>query len=230
MPEFQGVLVFTRNNVYRVTGAENPETVNRIYIPGNHGCVNFRSIAVLNNAPVWLSGSGICIWDGNSIAVPSYRVIHTANARVKFAVAAHDRYFLFLNEQAIVFDRRDGDIFYKLNISCDYAWYDGDTDILYMQIGGTIHQFGQGNPLTVTYLSPYIGGDTESVMKKFREVALCIDGEGEIAVRVDGTEKVRLALPAGRNRVKLPLSAVGRHLDCSVRGICGIQELAVTYD
>ena len=229
VPEFQGILVFTRGNVYRVTGAEDPETVAKIYIPGNHGCVNFRSIATVNNAPVWLSGSGICIWDGDQVAVPSYQVIHTENMGVKCAVSAHDRYFLFLNGKTIVFDRRNGDVFYTISPVCDYAWHDDSTDKLYLLAGGHIYEYGGGEPLTMTYVSPTIPG-TQSAIRKFREILLCGTGESRVTVSVDGKEIADFVAASGRARVKLPLSAVGGGLSCRIRNRGGIQEMAVIYD
>lgn len=229
VPEFQGILVFTVNNVYRVIGAESSETITKTYIPGNHGCVNFRSIAVLNNAPVWLSNDGICLWDGNSIAVKSYRVIKTDSLIVKYAVSASDRYFLFLSSDCIVFDQKNGSIFYKLNFTCDYAWYDGKDGIMYLLVGNSLYTYGNGRKLIAFYQSPNIGG-SESSIKIFRELILNIDGESNVSIFVDGVLVANVNLTAGRRRVKLPQKAVGRYLSINLESSGNINELAVIYD
>lgn len=229
-PEFQGVLVFTRNNVFRVTGAENPDTVAKTFIPGNQGCANHRSIAVLNNAPVWLSNDGICMWDGNSVAIPSHRVKNMKGAGVKCAATADDRYFLFLAGECVVFDRRNGDIFYKLAFSCDYAWYDGSLDCLFMQTRSGIFKYGTGAGVqTMRYTSPLIGGGGNAI-RKFREFILSGDAESAVELSIDGEKAAAFSVGGGRRRVKLPRAAVGHGLSCRIvtRGV--IRELAVLYD
>lgn len=230
-PEFQGVLVFTRNSVFRVINADDPEIVQKFYIPGNHGCLSWRSIAVLNNAPVWLSNDGICLWDGNSIAVPSYRVLKTEGLleSVKWAVTANDRYYLFLRNEAIVYDVRNGGIFYKLGFSFEYAWYDVSSGILYAYNPNGVYKFSAGDNLSMTYSSPYIGGN-ESSMKVFYEAYFVNDGQCSVNIFIDGVPLLEnLSLPAGRNRVKLPRNAVGRYMYLTLTSENSINEIQVLY-
>ena len=229
VPEFQGVLVFTKNKVFRVVGADSPDTVTKTYIPGNHGCINFRSISVLSNAPVWLSNDGICLWDGNSITIPSYQVLNTNYLGVKYAVSANDKYYLFHTSGGIIFDRKNGDIFYKIDFSCDYAWYDGDNDCLYILIGDALFQYGRGNNLTFRYVSGNIGGD-EITQKIFEELLISCDGESDISIHIEDVEKFSIRVPAGRNRVKLPFSAVGRYLSLHIRSSEKLNEIGITYE
>ena len=119
--EFQGVLVYTRNNTYRITGAESAETLSKQLLPGNQGCVNYNSIAQVSNAPIWLSNDGICLWDGENINVISQQIINTTRLPVICAVSANDCYFLFLEKGAILYDHRNGDVFSKLDFTCSYA-------------------------------------------------------------------------------------------------------------
>jgi len=232
-PEFQGVLVFTRNKTYRVIGADTPETVQKIYIPGNHGCVTWRSIAALNNAPVWLSNDGICLWDGNSITVPSYRVIRTDGLQesIKWAATANDSYYLFLRRETIVFDIRNGGIFYKLDFSFEYAWYDVSSGIFYLHNPNGTYQYNAGDNLKIKYLSPYIGG-SENAIKIYREVYVFCEGESDISVTVDGYPlwKDPIRLPSGRQRIKLPFHAVGHWLSISLESTSSIHEVAALYD
>ena len=106
-----------------------------------------------------MSNDGICLWDGSSITVPSYQVLNTSYLGVKYAVSANDKYYLFHTSGGIIFDRKNGDIFYKIDFSCDYAWYDGDNDCLFILIGDALFQYGKGNNLTFRYVSGNLGGD-----------------------------------------------------------------------
>ena len=229
VPEFQGVLVFTRNNVFRVIGADDPATVTKNYIPGNHGCVNFRTIAVLNNAPLWLSNDGICLWDGSNVTIPSYRVLKTDLLPVKYAVAANDKYYLFLTAGGIVFDRKNGDVFYKINFSCDYAWYDGNIDVVYLQIGNELFQYGTGNELTFSYVSPNIGGN-ELATKIYHELLVRSAGSGTATIYVDGEVQANCSIINGTSRIKLPFSAIGSALSVKITGAGGLIEIGVIYE
>ena len=224
-PEFMGILVFTKTHVWRVVGAESSATLTKTYIPGNHGCVDFRSISVLNNAPVWMSLSGICLWDGSNIQVVSYRRLITGYAGVRYAVAAFDCYFLFMTSGCIVFDRRNGDVFYKLDFSCSHAWFDGNENLLYIQTAAGIYQFWKGELLTYRYKSPVIGSVKAC---KFKELEISISGTGKAAAWADGIRVMDIQLRSGRNRLKL--GAVGRNFQVEVSGIGGLQEIEVKYE
>nr|DAH45633.1 MAG TPA: stabilization protein [Caudoviricetes sp.] len=221
-PEFSGVLVFTRNNTYRVTGAEDVSTVVKSFIPGNHGCVTNRSIAYLSNSPVWLSNDGLCMWDGSNVLVPSYRRIRTKDIGVLYAVSADDCYYLFQPEGCLVFDRRNGDVFYKLDVICDYAWYDGETDILYLQRGGVLYQYGTGEELPYLYESPLLGSGKMSV---FREVTADVAGRSVVSVYIDGQNVASVSVGPGVSRIRLPFRSVGRWCKIVVSGRGGLSAL-----
>lgn len=229
VPEFQGILVFTKNNAFRVVGIDSADTVTKTFLPGNHGCSNFRSIACINNAPIWLSNDGICLWDGNSISIPSYQVLKTDFLQVKYAVSANDKFYLFLVDGAIVFDRKNGDIFYKLDFSCDYAWYDGDNDILYLQINNWVYQYGKGRNLTFEYLSPQIGG-TELTYKIFQEILISAEGEFQISAFTDDVEIFNRKLSPGRQRIKIPFTGTGRYFQIQIKSNAAVNEIGIIYE
>ena len=228
-PEFQGVLVFTRNSVYRITGADSPETVTKNYIPGNHGCISFRSIAVLNNAPLWASYDGLCLWDGSSISVVNYRVKHLENPAVKYAVACRDCYWLFLTSGTVVFDRKNGDVFYELDSTFDYAWYDAENNLLYLMGGGSIYTYGSGNLLRCICRTGAIGSGIPGT-RIFREISTQCDGASTIRAIVDGTCVAEVALGAGKQRLKLPLNAVGSHLEVEMSFKATLHNITVLYE
>jgi hypothetical protein len=229
-PEFQGVLVYTVNNTYRITGAENIETLSKLLLPGNQGCVNYKSIGQISNAPVWLSNDGICLWDGENITVISRQIMNTTRLQVVCAASANDCYFLFLEKGAIVYDHRNGDIFSKLDFTCSYAWYDSEADALYLQQTDGIKIYGAGNTATYTYVSPRIVFP-ESVYKYIREVMLCIDGRATVTLSNESGAVVSVALKrSGRHRLKVPYNILSRWAQMKVVGSGTLQEISLIYE
>lgn len=227
--EFQGVLVFTANNAYRVIGADNIETVSKNIIPGNQGCVNYRSIAKVSNAPVWLSNDGICLWNGESVNIISKQVMNTSRLQVNIAVSANDCYYLFLKNKTIVFDHRNGSVFYTLNFTCDYAWYDADYDIMYLQTNNQIFSYGTAEDAQYIYQTPHIGVP-ETEYSFYKEIILSFDGETAVDACVDGESVFQVALDAsGKYRMKFPYNTVGKFAQITVSGKGTLKELAVIY-
>ena len=145
--EFQGVLVFTYNNTYRITGADDPATLVKSILPGNQGCSNYRTVSHVANSPVWLSNDGICLWDGESISIINQGIVKTQRLVPRFAVSGNDVYYLFTVGRVIVFDRRSGTVFRELswkNYDFDYGWYDGAADQIYLLKGEQVFEFGNG--------------------------------------------------------------------------------------
>lgn len=230
VPEFQGILVFTLNNTYRIIGAENIETITKIAVPGNQGCVNFRTISTLANFPVWLSNDGICIWDGSNINIVSMRIMNTARLPVKYAVSANDIYYLFCADGAICYDRRLEGVFYRLSFTCDYAWYDSNTDNLYLQKDGEIFAFGTGDDAVYTYVSPAIGGN-DITYKKFQEILVSADGAFNLTVSCDDKAIFSIAVKnGGRHRIKMPYSTTARTMTVKISGEKALNELSVLYN
>lgn len=229
-PEFQGVLVFTGNNTYRIVGADDAATITKNIIPGNQGCINNRTISQLANFPVWLSNDGICIWDGSNIAIVSMRIMNTYRLSVKCAVSANDVYYLFTDDGAICFDHRNDGIFYKLSTTCDYAWYDGNTDNLYLQKSDGIYLFGGGETQNYLYVSPDIGGN-DLTYKKIQEIIVSAEGPFNITVTADNRSICSIAVKnSGRHRIKMPYSTTARTLNLKIVGSVGLNEISVLYN
>lgn len=227
--EFQGVLVFTVNSTSRVVGADDIATITVSKIPGDQGCINWRSISQVSNMPVWLSNDGLCAWDGSTLSLISKGVLKTEHLQVSFAASANDTYYLFLVDGAIVFDRRNGNVFRKLSVSCEYAWYDGDADKLYMQESGKLYEYGAGVALTYTYLSPYIGG-SELTNKRFNELIITCAGAFDIEVFLEDVSHFTLSIPTGGNkRIKLPFTTCGRNISVQIKSKYELKELAVSF-
>ena len=134
--EFQGLLVFTRNRVYKVVG-NDISTIEKMEIPTHQGCINYRTCATLSNAPIWLSNDGLCMWDGQSVKLISYGICKIDNQPI-FALSANDCYYLFGKQNVIVFDTRMGGVFYRLSAKAEYGWYDADLDKVFYRNGNDI--------------------------------------------------------------------------------------------
>lgn len=227
--EFQGILVFTNNNTWRVTGADDPATLIKTQLPGNQGCVLYNSIAQISNAPVWLSNDGICLWDGESINVISRQIINTVRLQVNCAASANDCYYLFLKDGAILYDHRNGDIFSKLDFSCNYAWYDGKTDVLYLQNSSGISAWGQGEYGTYRYKTGYIGMP-ESEYSVYKEVIVTLSGTANVTFDVEGKTVFSVDLKrSGKHRLKLPYNTIGRYAQIKVVGTGELKETGVIF-
>lgn len=229
VPEFQGVLVFTANNAYRIVGADNVATLTKTELPGQQGCVKYNSIAQISNAPIWLSNDGICLWDGQSINVISRRIMNTSRLQVICAASANDCYYLFLEHGAIIYDHRNGDVFSKLDFTCQYAWYDGDADALYLQKDSGIFLWGSGEKGTYTYKSGLIGVP-ESKYTYFKEVVVSIDGNANVTL--SNEEKVVFSVyikRSGRHILKAPYNTLGRYAQLKITGNGTLKEIGVVY-
>lgn len=228
-PEFQGVLVYTANNTYRITGADNLETVTKVMLPGNQGCVLSNTIAQISNAPVWLSNDGICLWNGESINIISKQIMDTSHLQPVCAVSANDCYYLFLENGAIVFDHRHGDVFSKLDFSCRYGWYDADRDVMYIVRDDGIYLWNGGAPAEYKYTSGFIGLP-EAEFVRFSEVNISIEGSAEILLQGDVKKIFSVTLPkSGRYRLKVPFNILARYAQFTVSGFGALREIAIIY-
>lgn len=228
-PEFSGVLVFTRYSTWRVTGAESHETISRTLVPGHYGCSNHKSISAISNAPIWVSGENICLWNGESIEVVTHGRLAPRALAITASASRDDKYYLFLTNGALVYDRKAGGAFYWLSTVADYAWRNESDDQVYLQVGSDIQELGGDNaPLEWSYVSPYIGG-TDLLQRVYRYVTVSSDKATSLTVYLEDREVLAVPLPAGRNRVKLPLNIVGRWLQLKITGKGELSEIAVIY-
>ena len=153
--------------------------------------------------------------------------MNTTRLQVICAASANDCYYLFLKDGAILYDHRNGDVFRKLDFSCDYAWYDGTSDILYLQDGNGISAFGLGEYGVYTYKTGYIGVP-ESEYTYFREVILTIDGNANVTFVNEGMAVFSVSLKkSGKYRLKSPYNTLGRYAELKVIGTGTLKELGV---
>lgn len=225
---FSGILVFTANRTNLVTGTD-ATTIMRTELPSNQGCPNYRTIAYILNAPLWISNDGLCMWDGQQVHLLSHGR-YEINFTPLHAVSGNDRYYLFHDSGAMCFDRRSQDVFRELDLTCSYAWYDGDGDVLYfLKDDGKIYVFG-GDDMQVNYSSPEFGGSAIT-LKQGRRIFLDATGDIEATFRVDGDAQSSITFKGRRRRWEyLPSSIYGRtfQVDLSFSGT--LYEYMIEYD
>jgi len=229
--EFSGVLVFTANSTYRVTGAESLSTVTKMAVPGSQGCATYNSISCIDNAPVWLSNDGVCMWNGESLSIPSYRVYDTRKVGTVVASCSHDgRYYLFHSKGVLVYDTRNGGVFYDNDCVAEYAWTDDEYDTMYYYNGGRTYLWeGDSSSLEWSYKSPYIGS-TEMTQRTYGEFVVACEGNVSVTIVIDGRKVIdSKVIPGGRDRFKMPRNCTGRYLQFEISGKGELSELAVTF-
>ena len=78
-------------------------------------------------------------------------------------------------------------------------------------------------------VSGNLGGD-EIKQKIFEELLISCDGESDISIHIEDVEKFNIRVSAGRSRVKLPFSAVGRYLSLHIRSSEKLNEIGIIYE
>jgi len=222
VPEFQGLLIFTANRVYRLTGTD-VNTFNRQEIPGQQGCRNYLTIARLSNAPVWVSNDGICLWDGSSIKVVTNQKYLIDFAPV-CAVAGNDIYYLFYATGCLIYDVKNGGIFYTSSTeNCQYAWYDVDRDTIYLLLDegdtDTIYSLGGGSQLQGVYHSGNLGALSALTTKELLSFIVSSNCDVRVIIYSDFDNSV-LTLDvsgSGRRRVWLPTGTMANELEIEIQ-------------
>lgn len=216
--ENRGVLVFTQNRTYHVTGTTSSDIVVR-WMPENQGCPNWRTITYVNNQPVWLSNDGVCIFgfvpevNQERITIETERK-HTmpSPGDVSFGVAANRIYYLFRNDGfATCMDFGRGGVIYERTLSAAYALYDKDQDRLLLR-DGFLYELDAGDELNAIYRTPDFGirqgrdGVITGTMyvRRFRlnatgpvTLELFVDGRLFTTLESDGTAERQIRPPRG---------------------------------
>lgn len=228
--DYQGVLVFTYNKTYRVQGTDI-STIYKQEIPGQQGCVNWRTIAKVSNYPVWLSNDGICIWDGHSIDIVTKGRIDLTKYTFFHAVSANDIYYIYHGGGALCFDVRNGGVFSEIDLTCDYGWFDSETDHYYLFKDSAIYEFNKGSGyLQLTYSSGILKGSSFSV-KFFRLIRVKSDNDVRFIIE-DEEERILTAGSAKgkKNKVIFLPGHTCRGLKIKLESRGTIYEISAEYE
>lgn len=196
-----GLLVFTANRTYRLTGSTLADIVT-IDLQVDQGCPNWRTIAAFRNYPVWCSNDGVCIYSGVANQEGKYVTVVTENiyeftSAPDHAVTSNGVYWTFTSSGAVCFDLRSGGRIYRRSVTADRAWYDADNDRLLVEVSGVWYQTDSGANQTWEYTSPDLSGGDLLVNKMWRRVFVNIDTTATLSVYLDGTLAQTFSITGG---------------------------------
>ena len=132
--EALGILVFTKNSTYIVTGT-TWQTISSHRLPSVQGCTDWRTITYLRNAPMWMSNDGLCRYafepdiNGKILRVVSEHK-YKFDPAYRFALVANDVYYLWYDDWCVCVDFRNGGSVYRRDIKCLVADYDQYNDVV----------------------------------------------------------------------------------------------------
>lgn len=227
--EFSGVLVFTRNKTYRVTGANDIMTVTKTEIPAPQGCKNWRTISYMNNAPIWLSNDGICMWDGSNIQNVSLTAVDTSELTAAHAVVYNGCYFLFHALGCLCYDLRNGGIFYTSSDCCHDSWYDSNGDQLYLIIGDDVYSYASSDSFrTLHYRSAALAG-SDCLLKIWNRVVVNTETQADIIFTISGKKPLKIQHSGGRKRYYMPYGEIGERITIDIQSCGIINEIVLEY-
>ncbi|MCH9664942.1 MAG: hypothetical protein K0U41_03750 [Gammaproteobacteria bacterium] len=181
----QGLLVFTRNFTYILTGTDLSD-FNLSIVSTNQGCLSNRSCQLVKNSPVWVSHDGICSLANGYAQVLSRPILGRISLDVQQTVVFDEQYYVLeTNGNILVLDLRSNLRFYRLRPSVrltDLHVYNG---ALYASDGSHVYDIGS-EQLPMTYVSPVFIEGNHTVEKNYNQLFFRSDGEFTVEFRIDG--------------------------------------------
>ena len=233
--EDRGVLVFTNNRTYHVTGTKLSDVVRR-WVPNYQGCPNWRTISYLFDVPIWMSNDGLTKFGYEpNISVERISVlsekIHTFSKLVTFAVVANDIYYAFRSDgKCTCVDFRRGGIIYERSLDADDAVYDGDNDRLLIKKGGQVKIVDDGDPLTYEYVSGDLNFGTAEP-KRLRSVYINASDDTTVTAHVDGELKFTSTSKGTKDRrLYFTPGLVGDYFRIGFSGTGEVRRASIEYN
>jgi len=232
--EDRGVLVFTKNRSYHVTGT-TLQDITRRWVPNFQGCPNWRTISYLFDMPIWLSYDGLTKFgyepnlSVERITVVTEKVFSWPES-IKFSVVANDIYYAFTEDgRAICMDfRRDG-VIYERSLDADMAVYDEDNDRLLIKKNDQVKIVNQGNLLSYNYVSPDMNFGTAQP-KRLRSIYIDATDDIEISAYVDGEKKFTATSSGTRDRrMYFAPGLVGDYFRLGFSGTGEVKRASIEY-
>jgi len=202
--EDRGVLVFTNNRTYHVTGTTATD-ITRRWVPNFQGCPNWRTISYLRDVPIWLSNDGLTIFGyERDLVVERLTVLteqrYTFPDNISFATVANDIYYAFTEDSKVIcVDFRRDQAIYERSLSAVKADYDADSDRLIIDDSGQRKIIDAGTDLEWTYISPEFNFDSASP-KRVRSIWLHCTDDIDVTLTVDGDQKTKLTSKGSKDR------------------------------
>lgn len=189
-----GVLAFTRNRTYQITGSTLADIRLR-FIPELQGCKDWRSVAYLNNNPTWISNDGMCQYG----FVPEIQteLLQTLTKGkftwpdIVWATVANRKYYGVTSDKTVLtYDFERSGAISERSMDALYAMYDADEDrVVYKTPLGKVFAEGTGNAdREWTYSTPNFTFQSNE-LKRMRSIWLRCTDEVSVEVEVDGVLK-----------------------------------------
>lgn len=199
-----GVLVFTNNRTYHVTGSTFVD-IERDWIPQYQGCPNWRTITYIQDTPMWLSFDGLCKYGYEpdiqqevlrNVTLDSYEWPDT----VDHAVSMDEAYHAFTTDgYCVIYNAARGNKIYRRSLDSQSSAYDKDRDKLILFKNGSYFDADGGDPQEWVYTSPEFNMGTASP-KRVRSMWFNCTEDVDVEVFVDGVSRYNGTSQGTRDR------------------------------
>jgi hypothetical protein len=200
-----GMLVFTKNRTYIVTGT-SPSTYSKYLLSGDQGCIAFESVANIGPELLWVSNDGICTSSGDAVTVITKEQLgHITLSPV--ASAVHDEIYYLSETGGNVFalDFRYGNIAKDLDL--DITSVVQANDVIYGWNTGQLHELFKGaSSESLTYLSAEVTDGEYSNLKTYKSFYIRYDGTITLEIFIDGVSVLSKVLSSSlpTEEIKVP--------------------------
>lgn len=186
LPVTQGVLLFTQNETYLLTGT-NKAQFSRILITKRQGCLANKSCQVVKNTPLWVSHEGICTLQNGHVQVLSKPLLGRTSIDVLQSTVYDEQYFLLKTDGTLlVLDVRSGFRFYQLKFTDSIGGVGTFEGKLYFAVGGKLSEAFTGDNMTLEYTSPLFIEGNHSNHKMYNNVYIRANGVFTVKMFIDG--------------------------------------------
>lgn len=198
-----GLLVFTRNSTYIITGT-SPDTFSKYTLSSGVGCILHKSIQSLQNTLLWLSEDSICASNGGNIQTLSRDKLNIIELKTpRCSAVLNDVYYLSHNSGTLIADFRFGltfresnKVYYGLDVK-DNTLYGAEVDDKFVEVNG-----GE-KPLEIQYLSPKFSDGSISTMKIYKDIYFHSTGNLKAKVFIDDNLAGEQVLNKGFTEIKV---------------------------
>jgi hypothetical protein len=225
-----GVLVFTKNRAYIVTGT-SPATYSKYLLSGDQGCIAFESVANYGPELLWVSNDGVCTSSGDAVTVITKEQLgHLTLSPV--ASAVHDEIYYLSETGGNVFalDFRYGNIAKDLSLGVTSVVH--ANDIIYGWSSGQLYKlFKDSSSESLTYLSAEVTEGEYSNLKTYKSFYVRYDGTVTLEIFINGASVLSKVLSSSlpTEEIKVPSAGQqGYRVQFKITGTGTVHEITNT--
>lgn len=140
-PVSNGMLVMTINAVYLVTGS-GPLTLSVQLLRGDQGCLDSKSIQIIEGNALWASKEGLCLSSGSSIQVITKDLLGKIDfGTVRSSVVYDEVYYISYNgNKVLAADFRFGGLLFKT-----FSFPEAPTTLTFFRDPSTLYFYANAN-------------------------------------------------------------------------------------